>query len=1184
MRKKTKIKQQAPTKGGISKVLFYIFIAMVCVGLIGAVIVYKYVMDVLAETPPIEVYDINVLLEENSILYDNEGNIIEKVEDSGLRTIVPYDKIDDDIKKAIVAVEDKTFWEHHGFNYVRLAGAVLESLTSGGQPSGTSTITQQYARNMYLPETRFASGAEGYKRKVQEAYYAVDLEKNLTKEQILGAYLNTIEFGANAKGIQAATTRYFSKNADDIDYIEAAILAGIPQANTSYSPFRIVRSSDIEESDYVLGEDSNDYTIVFNETCLKRYPIVLSVMYENGVITKEEYEYAKTYDIRQKLKPTPLTNSNVSSYFADMVKAEVVEKFISEKNMTKEEAINILYRGGLRIHTTLDRNMQSKIDSAFRGNEFTKVYDSEMQRALVKFQTKYDLGSDGIVGEATLKKMLSLGLIKPTEMPPAGLKPGDENELIPVIKRALERAGILYRYNDYMPSMEAYRDGSKNILKIDEDDYGNEIGSSIMLNYYDGIITPDGRLRIGPSQYYVDKNGDTVFQHGKMFNFYYNEDRELMLVIKDAYKCDDDEVSYLYSGGSLYSEKVSIPEMYIFSGYPVRIPKEYKSENENGEFVLSRNIYKDKPELVTIEKDGTLYISSEYFNMATQGVIQPQATTSIIDYRTGHLKAIAGGRNVEGQMIYNRAINPRQPGSSIKPLGVYIPALDNGLSPASVIEDIPRFTSSGSLWPKNWYNGYYGSMSMRECVIQSGNVTAVKFLDKVGVEKGIQYLKKLGLSTVVEEGEVNDLNVSAIALGGMSYGATNFDMSGAFGTIANGGTRKDTITFTKIFDKNGNLVFENIPKETFVVSNQVAWLMHDMLLSATMGGFTNNIPAIRPGNSGIPVAGKTGTTSNNYDIWYCGYTPYYSSAVWIGSDVNLKLSATSLGAARFWSKINEIIHEGLEDKGFPGGDEMGLIRVTVDSKSGLLPSSLSYKDPSGNGVTTDWFIPGNQPTKVDDYRFSVTICKDSGKIATPFCPPHSLSTRVYRKRTEEVPSGGKGIAIRDSSEIAPSGVTATEIPKDVDFAELAKNGRTSPFCFVHTGEQRTAETTAQLLNGTPTVPEAGGKLIITKSIIIRTVFETNINVDAGSVIFPSGTLVTASGKTIYPWQIASVSENPDGPEYNPEPKDPNENPEGNQNGEDEGGIEQNPDGENNTEPDNSGETNKTGNGLDTVDE
>lgn len=1124
-------------KGGMGRILLYIFLSLFVVGLIGAGVVYKYVTDVLSETPPIEIYDINVLLEENSIIYDANGNELEKVEDSGLRTIVPYEKIDKDLINAIVAVEDKTFWKHQGFNYVRLVGAVLESITTGKEPEGTSTITQQYARNMYLPETRFSSGSEGYKRKVQEAYYAVQLEKNLTKEEILSGYLNTIEFGANAKGVQAATMRYFSKNSDEIDYIEAAILAGIPQANTAFSPFTIVRSQDVTASDYVLGQDSSEYTVCFNETCLERYPIVLRVMYENGVITKEEYEYAKTYDIRQRLKPTPLTDEAVSSYFVDMVKDEIIQKFMSEKGMSKEEAKNVLYRGGLRIYSTLDTSMQAKIDQAFIGEPFSKLYDFKTTEAVERFQSKYSLPVTGVADMATLEKMKEFDLIKPLEMPKRELISDMEGDDVIVLKEALEMEGLLYKYNDYIPSMAAYRDANRNILKIMEDDYENPVSSSVMLNYYDGIIAPNGNLAISPSQYYIDGNGDTVFYADKMFNIYSvlnpgSEEREVELFIKDCYKCDEDRVSLVYGASTFYHEKVSIPEMYIYKGSTVRIPKEYKTENDKGELVLSKQFFVDYPDFFLKLENGTLVVKPENYGIAKQGIVQPQAAICFIDYRSGHLKSIAGGRNVKGQMIFNRAINPRQPGSSIKPLAVYTPALDNGFSPATIYEDTPRIIAGGMVWPKNAYNAFLGSITMRESVVQSVNVTAVKALEKVGIDKSVQYLKKFGVTSLKEDGEVNDLNVAALALGGMSYGISDFEMAGAYGAIANGGVRKDTITFTKILDKNGNVVLENIPKDTFVVSEQVAWLMQDMMLSAVMGGFTNNLPAIRPGNYGIPVTGKTGTTSNNYDIWFCGYTPYYASALWIGSDVNLELNATSLEACRYWGRVNEIVHEGFADKGFKTGEELGLIQVAVDGKSGLLPSSLSSRDPSGNGIISDWFIPGNQPVKQDDLRFEVNTCTQSGKIATPYCPPQYLVTKVYRQRTEEIPEGARNIPVRDSGEIAPKGVNSNSIPKDVNFAELAKNGRVTPYCYLHTGEIRTANTTAELLGDVSTRTE-GDRLIITESIIIKTVFDSEIEVDAGSTIFSSGSIVAVNGKTIYPWQISSVRKNPNGPIYVP---------------------------------------------------
>ncbi len=326
--------------------------------------------------------------------------------------------------------------------------------------------------------------------------------------------------------------------------------------------------------------------------------------------------------------------------------------------------------------------------------------------------------------------------------------------------------------------------------------------------------------------------------------------------------------------------------------------------------------------------------------------------------------------------------------------------------------------------------------------------------------------------------------------------------------------------------------------------------MQDVLYSTATGGWMNCISAVRPGNVGIPSVGKTGTTSNRFDIWFCGFTSYYASSVWIGSDFNISVSDESDTAAIYWKKVNKIIHEGLENKPFKSGTDLGLIRVTVDSKSGMLPSSLSYKDPSGKGVITDWFIPGNQPKKVDNNRFAISVCKESGKIATPYCPPSQKELMVYRRRVEEVPAQGRGIPVKDAKEIAPPEIlkllkdsgTETEdeaadlkveIGSDVDYIEMAKLGIEDPYCYIHTGENRTDEKTSEILAGVKTKNKIGGGKIIKESIIITRHYGEDVNVDAGSEIYDTGVIVTTDGVAIYPWQIKSFVTNPNGPAYNP---------------------------------------------------
>ncbi len=1126
--KSNKINDTKPKKKGmIWKIIFYLIIVLFIIGALGAGALYLLVNNILEETPPIKVYDIKKLLEQNSEIYDSQGNLMEKVEDNGLRTIVEYSQIDKDIIDAIVSVEDKTFWTHKGFNYVRLAGSVLEALKTGHSPSGTSTITQQYARNMYLSDSRFAKGKSGYIRKTKEAYYAIDIEKNMSKEEILSAYLNTIEFGAKTKGIQAATMRYFSKNCNDIDYIEAAMLAGIPKANVTYSPFKIINSNNVKPDDFVLGQDSANSTIIFNKSSVDRYKVVLKVMFDNGVITQEEYDKGKDFDIKTKLKPSPLNVNRFQSYPVDMVKNEVVKKLMKFKNLTKEEATNMLYRGGLRINSTIDPVIQGKLERSFNGETVPTLYDQGLVTAVRAFQAKYGMQVDGVAGPKTFAKLVELGLVNPNEFSGNVLRPGMNNDDIKLLRYAMESQGLIFYKNTHVPDLLAYRNASKDIVSVEEG-YQN-----VMINHYNSIIDAEQNLIIKPKNFYVDAAGNYVFKKHMMFNFYvvpgYESDKELRLFLKEAYKCDESSISVLAGAGRLYSQKISLNEIHIFDGGVLNISGKYAKFNDAGEYVLDKSFLTDHPDFFKKGQDGSLIVAKSDYYIANQGIVQPQAAMSVIDYRTGQLKGIMGGRNVTGNMIYNRALNPRQPGSSIKPLGAYVPALDNGFNTSSVFYDNARLTPSGRSWPKNWYKGFKGAQTMRQAVEWSGNVIAVKTVDAVGVEKCVEYLKKFGISTLVEEGEINDYNVSAVALGGMTKGATPLDMAGAFGAIANGGVREETITFTTIYDSEGNLVLENTPEETFVVSEQVAWLMESMLLDAVEHGFSRNQSAIRPYNRGIPVAGKTGTTSNRYDIWFCGYTPYYTGAMWIGSDINLEVTASSSKAAKYWKYIMKDVHEGYENKSFKKASDVGVIGMYVDSKSGLIPSSLSRRDPAGNIIVYDYFIPGNQPTRVDNLHKEVKYCSEGKCVATPLCPESSVVSKVFRIRPKNFNRASLRFGSSDSQYM------------------IGKADIKSPsVCPVHNGEVEKPEETEEKypevnmtsgLNGLKQDKSKYGYTVVKQSVFVYTTKGEKIQVNAGSKIYASGNIVTTTGRTIKSIHIKGYEKNSGGPAYVEDPND-----------------------------------------------
>lgn len=889
----------------IRKAFLNLILLFVVLGLFGAGVVYAYVKNVVSDLPPIDPSKINELLGENSVILDSNGELIETLQNDGLRTIIRYEDMSPSLINAFVAVEDKTFFEHNGFNYVRLVGSVVNSVTRGVRIQGTSTITQQLARNLYLVESKSKRTMD---RKIKEAYYTLELEKLLNKKQIIEAYLNTIWLGAGANGVQAAAQSYFSKDASQLDLVESAILAGIPSSPANYTPMLRLEKADIGEGSRIIDDSDSQYTLVYNDTAQKRYNVVIKLMLENGFITQEEYDRYKDVDLFDRIVPSKLSNDDITSYFADMVRDEVLDSLMTQYGYTKEEANSMLFTKGLKIYTTIDIDLQKKLE-----NTYDKLYDS-------------------------------------------------------------------------MPKVSVRFNPNGNVITPD---------NRILLYKYENLVNDAGQLIIPDGDYKYDEWGNLVIFKDRRFNLYANRQDgkvvSVQMVIENVFKASE--------LGTSPSGVKNISNFKTYAGREVAIPHTVKTLDEQGNLVISKSFLNENPDFFTQGPNNELLIAKEHFGFSEQAIVQPQSSTVIIDYYTGHLKAVVGGRNISGQKIYNRAVNPRQPGSSIKPLAVYLPAIDTKkFTAASVIDDVPVYLKGGTdRWPLNWYEGsskYWGLQTIRESIEWSINVNAAKVAQAVGLQTSVDYLKKMGITSVVETGAYNDMNLAAMSLGGMSRGISPLEMAQAYGSIANGGVLNKTTTFTKVIDNRGNVILENAPFLTRVADEKAAYIMQDMLRTTVTDGLAK-VAAIRSGNTGIPVAGKTGTTSNQIDAWFVGFTPYYVASVWFGNDVNMPLDQGSKVAAQFWNQVMTTVHEGYQNKNF--NPVNGLVSLSVDTKSGKLPSELSALDPRGT-VKTELFIPGTEPTTMDDVHVEALICSESGLLANEYCPEETLETRVVVKR------------------------------------------------------------------------------------------------------------------------------------------------------------------------------------------
>lgn len=389
-------------------------------------------------------------------------------------------------------------------------------------------------------------------------------------------------------------------------------------------------------------------------------------------------------------------------------------------------------------------------------------------------------------------------------------------------------------------------------------------------------------------------------------------------------------------------------------------------QNENPDFDLLFDSPEDGQTYVDKYKASILANGSKVLAERVNFAPQPQSSMSVIDQHTGYVKALIGGRGEKtASLTLNRATDTtRQPGSTFKIVSTYAPALnEKGMTLATTFEDEPYEYPDGSP-VNNTTRSYNGTTTIRTAIQNSINVVAVKCLEKVTPELGLKYLDNFGFTTLAHGTEADkdangnvwsDANL-ATALGGITRGVTNVELCASYAAIANGGNYIKPIYYTKILDHNGNVLIENTAAERSVIKESTAFLLTSAMEDVVKQGTGT---ACQLDN--MPVAGKTGTTEAYNDLWFVGYTPYYTCAVWSGYDNNEKLPDYARNFHKaLWKKVMTRIHEGLPSKEFekPASVE----KLSVCEETGLLPRA-------GCPVITEYFDVGTMPTEYCDQHF-----------------------------------------------------------------------------------------------------------------------------------------------------------------------------------------------------------------------
>lgn len=558
----------------------------------------------------------------------------------------------------------------------------------------------------------------------------------------------------------------------------------------------------------------------------------------------------------------------------------------------------------------------------------------------------------------------------------------------------------------------------------------------------------------------LEQANDLIYSGG--LQIYSAQDLEIQKIVDEAYK-----------NPKLFPNEYALEVSYYIS-VEDKITKKAKHYPVQRKYVSSQ----EEADAFALEmRNKCLTDDVNLLSDRTEVVIQPQSAFVVTDYHTGEVKALIGGRGEKtGSRLFNRATQAtRQPGSTFKVLAAYAPGLDTGLfTPATVFNDAP-YTRGG--WsPGNWYSGYKGLNTVRSGIAQSMNILAAKAIAEVGITTSMDYLKNFGFTTLVDQPQVrgdgktySDLNDS-VALGGLTDGVILSELNSAYGTIANGGEYLKPIYYTKVLKHDGTVLLENKIEPKVVLKKTTAFLLTDMMEDVVTSSIGTG-KAAKFKNLNMPIAGKTGTTSETKDLVFAGYTPYYVASVWLGHDQKRNLIDNGNTQLYLWSDIMEKIHllKNLENKKFEQPE--GIISKNVCNVSGKLPvDGLCNNEYSrGSRVISEYFDSSNIPTEKCDVHISVRVDVTTNSLATEYCPSDYIAGVVRIKR----PSDGSGSA-SDSKYYAPTNYCGvhdgsapipteeeTTNPEEVDMPPIVDEGNTGTSKETTTYQPKEATTSQQ---------------------------------------------------------------------------------------------------------------------------
>lgn len=597
------------------------------------------------------------------------------------------------------------------------------------------------------------------------------------------------------------------------------------------------------------------------------------------------------------------------------------------------------------------------------------------------------------------------------------------------VSEAAVLAGITQNPTEYNPITEQQNNEAKRkiILKnmldqeyITEDEYEEALGDDVYSRIQD--INKEKRTSSygDINSYYVDAVIENVVSDLKQ-KLGYTETQAYNAIYREGlkiYTCQDQSLQKICDD-VINNDKYYQKNTKSYLSYQLKVKKsDGKTElyTEGDVIAFINNAHKKRisfyfknrkkaEKYIKLFKKKNLDKHDKILSESINLIKQPQASFVLMEQSTGKVRAIVGGR---GEKTANRTLNrasssKRQPGSTFKVLSTYLPALDtSGFTLANVMDDAPYKYPGTNKRVKDWdSSGYKGLTSLRQGIVDSVNIVTVKTFQKVTPQTGFDYLLNLGFTTLVDRRETSDGQIYSdiqlpTALGGLTDGVTNVELTAAYAAIANGGTYIKPVYYTKIVDSKGNVLLQNSKSGKKVMKNTTAWLLTDAMKDVIKRG-TGKKAAFK--KIKMTQAGKTGTTSDNTDFWFEGYTPYYAAGIWLGYD-SMFTQMSGSASKIMWRDIMEKVHKvkKLKNKNFKKPED--IITRKICKKCGKLAVyGLCDRALDGNDIKTEYFARGTQPKESCDCHVKYTFSNSTGNMAETGASA-STNDKVYLNKDE----------------------------------------------------------------------------------------------------------------------------------------------------------------------------------------